>query len=165
VHEWIARDLYWGIMPTASSPSPSPQLAEMLCFSVYAANHALTRVYKPLLEPLGLTYPQYLVMLSLWAEDGQTVGRIGDQLFLESSTVTPLLKRLEAAGLVSRGRDQADERVVRVRLTEPGRALRDKAASIPDCILQATGLELEAALRLRDEMGRLRDSLAGRDVG
>ena len=136
-----------------------PLPGELLCFSVYATAHALNRVYKPLLEPLGLTYPQYLVMLSLWAEDGQTVGQIGATLFLESSTITPLLKRLEAAGLVTRLRDSADERVVRARLTEAGVALRDRARSVPDCILGATGLDVAGAIRLRDEVERMRAAL------
>jgi DNA-binding MarR family transcriptional regulator len=142
---------------------PLPRPSELLCFSVYATTHALNRVYKPLLEPLGLTYPQYLVMLILWAGDGrsngQTVGQICEQLLLESSTVTPLLKRLEAAGLVRRNRDRADERVVRVRLTPAGEVLREQARIIPDCILEAGGLDLAAANRLRDEVERLRRSL------
>ncbi|MCR0980714.1 MarR family winged helix-turn-helix transcriptional regulator [Roseomonas populi] len=136
-----------------------PRPAELLCFSVYAAAHAMNRVYKPLLERLGLTYPQYLVMLTLWDEDGQTVGQVSERLFLESSTITPLLKRLEAAGLVTRERDRTDERVVRARLTEAGRALREKALDIPGCILGATGLDLPAAVRLRDEVDGLRKSL------
>jgi len=136
-----------------------PQPGDLLCFSLYAASHALNRVYKPHLDPLGLTYPQYLVMLTLWAEDGQTVGEIGEALFLESSTITPLLKRLEAAGLVSRSRDTADERVVRVRLTETGSVLREKAEPIPDCVLQATGLTLTEATTLRSELERMRRNL------
>ncbi|MBP0446257.1 MarR family transcriptional regulator [Roseomonas sp. SSH11] len=142
-----------------------PRPAEMLCFSLYAANHALTRVYKPLLEPLGLTYPQFLVMLSLWAEDGLTVGQIGDRLFLESNTLTPLLKRLEAAGLVARARDARDERVVRVRLTPAGRGLREGAEAIPGCILQASGLEAQEATRLREEVERLRRALETSGAG
>ncbi|MBP0492526.1 MarR family winged helix-turn-helix transcriptional regulator [Pararoseomonas indoligenes] len=136
-----------------------PRPAELLCFSVYAAAHAMNRVYKPLLDPLGLTYPQYLVMLTLWDEDGQTVGQVSERLFLESSTITPLLKRLETAGLLTRERDRADERVVRARLTEAGRALREKALGIPACILGATGLDMAAAVRLRDDVERLRHSL------
>ncbi|WP_458096394.1 MarR family winged helix-turn-helix transcriptional regulator [Roseomonas sp. WA12] len=132
---------------------------DLLCFSVYAAGHALNRVYKPLLDPLGLTYPQYLVMLGLWAEDGLTVGQIGAQLYLESSTVTPLLKRLEAAGLVRRARDEVDERVVRAWLTEAGDALRARAGAIPDCIVGATGMDAEGAERLRAEVERLRAAL------
>ncbi|WP_338663245.1 MarR family transcriptional regulator [Pararoseomonas sp. SCSIO 73927] len=136
-----------------------PRPAELLCFSLYAAAHAMNRVYKPLLEPLGLTYPQFLVMLTLWDEDGQTVGQVSDRLLLESSTITPLLKRLEVAGLLKRERDRTDERVVRVRLSEAGLALREKALDIPSCILGASGLDLEGAVRLRDEVERLRHAL------
>ena len=88
------------------------KLDNFICFALYTANHAMNRVYKPLLDALGLTYPQYLVMVSLWEEDGQTVGGLGDKLFLESSTLTPLLKRLEAAGYIRRERSREDERVV-----------------------------------------------------
>ena len=144
---------------------PLPLPGDLLCFSVYAAGHALNRVYKPLLDPLGLTYPQYLVMLALWAEDGQAVGQIGATLFLESSTVTPLLKRLEAAGLVRRVRDAGDERVVRIWLTEAGSALRERAREIPGCILGATGLDAEGATRLRAEVERLRLALEGSAAG
>jgi DNA-binding MarR family transcriptional regulator len=156
----IVCELYWAYSYLDRFMSlPLPRPAELLCFSLYAATHALNRVYKPLLEPLGLTYPQYLVMLSLWAEDGQTVGGIGSQLFLESSTVTPLLKRLEGAGLVARARDAVDERVVRVRLTAAGSALRELARGIPDCVLSATGLDVMGATALRDEVERLRLAL------
>ena len=140
-------------------PSPLPRPADLLCFSLYAASHALGRVYKPLLEPLGLTYPQYLVMLSLWDEDGQTVGGIGERLLLESSTITPLLKRLEAAGLIARSRDTVDERVVRARLTPAGDALRERARDIPRCLLGATGLDASGAERLRAELDRMRAAL------
>ena len=95
-----------------------PKLENFLCFAVYAAGHALTRVYKPLLDAIDLTYPQYLVMVSLWQKDRQTVGQIGEQLFLESSTLTPLLKRLETAGLVERQRNATDQRQVHITLTE-----------------------------------------------
>lgn len=141
------------------SPAAAPPLADLLCFAVYSASHAFNRVYKPLLERLGLTYPQYLVMVTLWEDDDQRVSQIGERLFLESSTLTPLLKRLEVAGFVSRSRDAADERVVRVRLTEAGRALRAQAAEIPGCILAASGLSLDELLRLKDEIGRLRAAL------
>src|SRR5260370_24247641 len=98
------------------------RLGEFLCFAVYAASHAFNRVYKPLLDELGLTYPQYLAMVLLWERDDQTVGSLSEKLFLESSTLTPLLKRLEALGHVKRTRDPADERQVRVRFTDKGRA-------------------------------------------
>lgn len=168
-HYISSRDIYQRAFhpsfPQASMNESLPRPAELLCFSVYAAAHAMNRVYKPLLEPLGLTYPQYLVMLILWDEDGLTVGQVSDRLFLESSTITPLLKRLEAAGLLTRERDQADERVVRARLTETGRALQEQARAIPRCVLGATGLELPEALRLRDEVDRLRLSLQSATPG
>lgn len=135
------------------------QLEKFLCFSVYSASHAFNRIYKPLLDGLGLTYPQYLVMVALWQEDDQSVRSIGEKMYLESSTLTPLLKRLEAAGLVSRKRDPKDERSVRVNLTEDGQALRTKAEEIPTCILEATGLDLETAKRLNRDLRTMRDQL------
>ncbi len=135
------------------------QLEKFLCFSVYSASHAFNRIYKPLLDGLGLTYPQYLVMVALWQEDDQSVRNIGEKMYLESSTLTPLLKRLEAAGLVSRKRDPKDERSVRVSLTEDGKALRTKAEEIPTCILEATGLDLETAKRLNRDLRTMRDQL------
>jgi MarR family transcriptional regulator, organic hydroperoxide resistance regulator len=140
-------------------PAPTATLDEFLCFAVYSANHAFNRVYKPLLDTLGLTYPQYLVLVALWAEDGQTVGGLGDRLFLESNTLTPLIKRLEALGHVSRRRDPADERQVRVRLTEQGRVLQGKAAGVPSSILAASGLSEEALQRLQAEIAALRERL------
>ena len=134
-------------------------LPDVLCFAVYAANHAFGRAYKPLLDRLGLTYPQYLVMVILWEGEGPTVGAIGRRLFLESNTLTPLLKRLEAQGLVSRARDSGDERQVVVRPTERGLALRKEARSVPGCIEQATGLDGPGLACLRDELGRLRERL------
>src|SRR5258706_16439520 len=131
----IVRDIYHdGLMrfamprpKRAPKPDDALRLGEFLCFAVYSASHAFNRVYKPLLDELGLTYPQYLVMVLLWEQDDQTVGSLGEKLFLESSTLTPLLKRLEALGYVKRTRDPVDERQVRVRLTERGRALRERA--------------------------------------
>jgi len=140
-------------------PDDALNLGDFLCFAVYSANHAFNRVYKPLLDKLGLTYPQYLAMVLLWSEDNQTVGGLGEKLFLESSTLTPLLKRLEALGLVKRSRDPADERQVRVHLTDQGRALREKAVEVPPCILEASGLELEEAKRLLAEITALRNTL------
>ena len=123
-------------------------LGNQLCFAIYSTAHAFNRVYKPLLDRLGLTYPQYLVMLVLWEGDGLTVGDIGERLQLDSGTLTPLLKRLEAMGLLDRSRDPSDERQVRVRLTNAGRALQKKARNIPRCILEATGLSLADLRRL-----------------
>ena len=140
-------------------PNGALRLGEFLCFAVYSANHAFNRVYKPLLDELGLTYPQYLAMVLLWEQDDQTVGSLGEKLFLESSTLTPVLKRLEALGHVKRTRDPVDERQVRVRLTERGRALRQKARDVPGCILDASGLELDELLRLQGEIVALRSAL------
>jgi DNA-binding MarR family transcriptional regulator len=131
------------------------RLDNQLCFAVYAAAHAFNATYKPLLEPLGLTYPQYLVMLALWQEDGVTVSGLGGRLELDSGTLTPLLKRLEAAGLVSRLRDAADERQVRITLTGAGRALKAKAKGIPRALLCASGLAPEEAVALRGKLESL----------
>lgn len=135
------------------------KLDSQLCFAVYAAAHAFTATYKPLLEPLGLTYPQYLVMLVLWQEDGMTVSAIGSRLGLDSGTLTPLLKRLEAAGLVSRIRDAADERQVRITLTGPGRALKAKAKGLPRALLCASGLTLAEIAALRGKLESLAANL------
>lgn len=118
--------------------------------------------YKPLLEPLGLTYPQYLALSALWAEDGQTVGQIGAALMLDSNTLTPLLKRLEQAGWITRRRDSADERQVRLTLTDEGRALGARAAEVPLCFLDRTGLTVEEAAGMRDDLTALRDRLRPR---
>ena len=135
------------------------RLDNQLCFAVYAAAHAFNATYKPLLEPLGLTYPQYLVMLVLWQEDGITVSAIGAQLGLDSGTLTPLLKRLEAAGLVARLRDAADERQVRITLTAAGRALKQKAKGIPKALLCASGLALKDIGALRSRLESLAANL------
>lgn len=132
---------------------------DMICFALYSATHAMQQAYKPLLEEIGLTYPQYLVMLTLWDEEGLPVGEIGRRVHLESNTLTPLLKRLEAQGLLRRRRDQQDERQVRIDLTDKGRALRPRAAHIPACILQKTGMDLAALTALRDQVMGLRDRL------
>lgn len=136
-------------------------LGDMLCFDVYAAHHAFTQAYKGLLEPLGLTYPQYLVLVALWSKDAQSVGALGAALGLESNTLTPLLKRMESAGLVVRRRDRRDERRVLVSLTERGRGLRAQASHIPGCIAAAAGLERGEFDRLHDLLVRLRGSLQG----
>ncbi len=135
------------------------KLDDFLCFAIYSANHALNRVYKPLLDALGLTYTQYIAMVTLWERDDQTVGSLGEKLFLESSTLTPVLKRLEALGLIVRARDKADERQVRVQLTATGRALQDRAKTIPPCILEASGLDMNELTRLKTEIATLRSSL------
>lgn len=132
---------------------------DMICFALYSAAHAMQQAYKPLLDDIGLTYPQYLVMTVLWAEDGQTVGAIGRQVLLDSSTLTPLLKRLESQGLVERSRDAKDERQVRIALTDAGRALATRAAQVPACFRDMTGLPVEELVALRDRITALRDRL------
>ncbi len=134
-------------------------LGNFLCFALYSANHAFGRLYRTLLEPLGLTYPQYLVMVVLWEADGRKVSDIGARLFLESNTLTPLLKRLETLGLVRRERGREDERQVYIHLTEAGRALREQATAIPGCVLAASGLDVSEARALTKAISALRDGL------
>ncbi|WP_118133532.1 MarR family winged helix-turn-helix transcriptional regulator [Oceanicella sp. SM1341] len=140
-----------------------PEFDRFLCFSVYSAGHAFNRLYKPLLDPLGLTYPQYLVMVVLWETDDITVGELGRKLALESSTLTPLLKRLEAAGRLERYRDAADERRVRIRLTPEGRALRAQAQTVPGCVLEATGMSEDRLTELQRDLDTLRRSLLAQE--
>lgn len=130
-----------------------------LCFAIYSAGHAFNQLYRPLLDGIGLTYPQYLVMVALWKRDDQTVKEIGQRLHLDSSTLTPLLKRLEGLGHINRSRDPSDERQVRLRLTEQGRALREKARAIPSCIGEATGLSPEHLRRLVKEITAARENI------
>lgn len=143
----------------APNPEHALSLDTFLCFAIYSVGHAFNRVYKPLLDELGVTYPQYLVMVLLWERDDQTVSSLGEKLFLESSTLTPLLKRLEALGHLQRRRDPSDERQVRVRLTKTGRALRAKAVHIPACIDDAIGFKPEDLRRLHTEITTVRKSL------
>jgi DNA-binding MarR family transcriptional regulator len=145
--------------PNAPAGNPALRLSNQLCFAIYSAAHAFNAVYKPLLDPVGLTYPQYLVMLVLWEQDGRTVKEIGEKLFLDSGTLTPLLKRLEAAKLVRRTRDPEDERQVRITLTDAGQALRGKAESIPVAIGCATGKQLREIEKIRNDVFALRDAL------
>lgn len=130
-----------------------------ICFALYGAAHAFTRAYKPLLEPLGLTYPQYLVMMALWEKETATVKTLGDMLGLDSGTLSPLLKRLEQAGLITRKRDTVDERQVLITLTENGAALKAQAVSVMGAIGEATGCSLEELDQLRDRVNALRDNL------
>jgi DNA-binding MarR family transcriptional regulator len=134
-------------------------LHNQLCFALYSASHAMTRTYKPLLDQLGLTYPQYLVMLVLWEQDGVLVKDIGHLLYLDSGTLTPLLKRMEGAGLVERKRDKGDERQVRISLTPAGRELRGRAQEVPVQIMCASGQSLDDMLRIRGELAAVRDAL------
>ncbi len=133
-------------------------LDAQLCFALYAAQRAMTRAYAPLLAPLGLTYPQYLVMLVLWEADGAAVHELGLRLALDSGTLTPLLKRLEARGWVARRRDTADERVVRIHLTAAGRALRLEARTVPIALACRAGFD-PADRRARAALGALRAEL------
>lgn len=135
-------------------------LDNQLCFALHSASLAMTKVYKPHLDRLGVTYPQYLALLVLWERDGITVSDLGERLFLDSGTLTPLLKRLEAQGLVDRSRDPQDERRVVIRLTEQGRALKEQAAGIPACILGASGCSVEEIVKLAGEVKLLRQRLA-----
>lgn len=136
-------------------------LDQQLCFSAYATSLAFTKAYAPLLSELGLTYPQYLVLLVLWDEDGLTVRGIGERLHLDSGTLTPLLKRLENAGYVRRSRDKEDERLVRTMLTESGQALRNRAASLPCTLDRMTGLTPAAKRELREKLDVIRAALIG----
>lgn len=132
---------------------------DMLCFALHSAAHAMHAAYAPLLEPLGLTYPQYLVLSALAAQEDQTVGRLGATLRLESNTLTPLLKRMEAAGWLTRRRGKQDERQVLIALTPEGHALAARAAAVPRAFAQKTGLDLSQITDLRDILTALRDRL------
>lgn len=123
---------------TDQPASTDVKLSDFLCFAVYSANLAFGKAYKPILEELGLTYTQYITIIALWEEDNQTVSSLGEKLFLESNTLTPILKKLEAAGYVERQRDPEDERQVRVGLTKSGRRLREKGLNMD--LVEATGL-------------------------
>ncbi|MDE2429712.1 MAG: MarR family transcriptional regulator [Burkholderiales bacterium] len=134
-------------------------LDNQFCFALYSASLAMTKTYKPLLEKLGLTYPQYLVMLVLWEKDDVLVKDIGKLLFLDSGTLTPLLKRLETAGFLIRSRDETDERQVRITLTEEGKALKKQAKEIPPQIMCASRQSTESLIKLREQLTVLRNDL------
>lgn len=136
-------------------------LDHQLCFALYSASLTMTKVYKPMLRELGVTYPQYLVLLALWERDEVTVSEVGERLFLDSGTLTPLLKRLEAQGLIARRRSAQDERQVIVSLTADGRKLRAKAQKIPPEILCASGCTLPEIGDVTRRVQKLRRSLAG----
>jgi MarR family transcriptional regulator, organic hydroperoxide resistance regulator len=133
--------------------------SDLLCFSLYSTSHAMQRAYAPLLGPVGLTYPQYLVLLTLWTEAEQTVGQISRALQLESNTLTPLLKRLEAQGLVQRHRSTRDERQVIVTLTPKGQKMESALRHVPDCIAQRSGMDQPALKALRDQILGLRQAI------
>jgi MarR family transcriptional regulator, organic hydroperoxide resistance regulator len=130
-------------------------LRNQLCFSVYSTSIAINRLYKPILDPLGLTYPQYLVLAALWEEDVQSIGAIADRLALESSTITPLVKRLEAGGFVTRQRCTVDERQVHVRLTPQGCTVREKTFCLKDAMLEKTCMTEQDIIRLNEDVQRL----------
>lgn len=139
--------------------NPALLLDNQLCFALYSTSLAMTKLYQPLLKALGLTYPQYLVMLVLWEGDGISVSDLGERLFLDSGTLTPLLKRLQHAGLLQRQRSVADERRVQIVLTPAGRALQAQAAAVPTCVLKAVDFPLPELLGLTRQMQGLRAKL------
>jgi MarR family transcriptional regulator, organic hydroperoxide resistance regulator len=142
-------------------PDQALLLDNQLCFALYSTSLAMTKLYKPLLDELGLTYPQYLVMLVLWERDGLIVSELGERLFLDSGTLTPLLKRLESAGLIARIRAVQDERRVHITLTAAGRRLKAKAQKVPGCVLSASQCSIPELVQLTTQIRNLRERLAG----
>lgn len=138
---------------------PTPLLDEQLCFAIYSTSLAMSKVYRPLLAKLGVTYPQYLVLMALWNQDQVTVSEIGSRVFLDSATLTPLLKRMEAAGLVERVRSARDERQVIISLTTAGREMQNEAGKIMSSILCATQCSKDEAIALKDQLVALRNNL------
>jgi DNA-binding MarR family transcriptional regulator len=150
---------------TDRTSNPPVSLDSQLCYSIYSAGIAVQRLYKPFLDELGLTYPQYLVLNVLWAEDAQSVGAIAEKLALESSTLTPLLKRLEVSGLVARTRNPDNERQVVVALTDAGRALQQKGGCLGDALLMASGDTPEVLADVNAQVRALRDKIYGHVEG
>ena len=144
----------------SDTPSPSVALDDQLCFALYAASRAVTARYRPMLDELGLTYPQYLVLMLLWESDGQTVGQLGSRLALDSGTLSPLLKRLTAAGLVTRHRRVDDERSVSIQLTERGRALESRALEVSGQMIGALGMDVAEFDHLKSELRTLTDRVS-----
>ena len=147
------------LAPTKQTLRLSLELDEQLCFVLYSASRAMNKVYRQVLSPVGLTYPQYLVMMVLWARDEVTVSSIGERLYLDSATLTPLLKRLEGAGLISRTRAKADEREVVIALTTAGRLLRQKVKAVPSQVFCATECSSEALASTKLQLESLRNNL------
>lgn len=145
--------------PSARQAMDPLALDNQFCFALYSASLAMTKTYKPFLDKVGLTYPQYLVMLVLWQQDDILVKAIGERLFLDSGTLTPLLKRLEASSLIVRTRDESDERQVRITLTKEGRALKKKAQDIPYQVLCASGQSPDDLMDMRARLSRVRNDL------
>ncbi|MFB4382263.1 MarR family transcriptional regulator [Agrobacterium sp. LR_9] len=150
---------------TKEKPNNPVPLDDQLCYAIYSAGMAIQRVYKPLLDGLGLTYPQYLVLNVLWRDNEQTVGGIAEKLALESSTLTPLLKRLEASGLVRRTRNPENERQVVVALTDQGRALRSRAGCLGEALLTASGQSAQHLSDLNRDVRELRDAIYTQMIG
>ena len=146
--------------PSTTTPL---ELQDFLCFAIYSASHAFNRVYQPLLRNLDLTYPQFIALVLLWEQDGQTVGELGQKLFLQSNTLTPMLKRLESLGYIKRSRDAADERQVRINVTEAGRKLRLRASDIVQSVRNATGLQDMQVKELLGKVDNLRTALEGQN--
>ncbi|MBX8467994.1 MULTISPECIES: MarR family winged helix-turn-helix transcriptional regulator [unclassified Pseudomonas] len=142
---------------TANTAPTDLKLSDFLCFAVYSTNLAFGKAYKPILERLGLTYTQYITIVSLWEQDNQTVGGLGEKLFLESNTLTPILKKLQAMGYVQRQRDPADERQVRISLTQSGRDLRNVSSGTS--LFEATGLTTEEFTQMQKSIVKLRNNL------
>ena len=138
-------------------PAGERRLGDFLCFAIYSANLAFGRAYRKGLEDLGLTYPQWIAIVALWEQDGQTVSELGEKMFLESNTLTPVLKKLETMGYLRRQRDPADERQVRISLTEEGRRLREKGMHMN--LVASTGLKPDEFVRLQETVVTLRDNL------
>ncbi|MFF7127718.1 MarR family transcriptional regulator [Streptomyces sp. NPDC008240] len=158
----MARKSYPGDMTATQNPAPEAdwlRLDRQICFSLHAASRAFNSVYRVILKDLGLTYPQYLVMLVLWEQGDLPVKKLGEHLRLDSGTLSPLVKRLEGAGLVRRERSAQDERSVRVRLTEEGAALRERALQVPRRIMAATGFDLAEIGELRERLDQLTTAL------
>jgi DNA-binding MarR family transcriptional regulator len=143
----------------SAKPAGSPRLGEQLCFALYSTSLAMDKIYRKLLRELGLTYPQYLVMLVLWERDGVSVSQIGERLYLNSATLTPMLKRIEALGWISRRRAPEDERQVIVSLSRAGRELRQKTGDVQGGVLRASGCTLEELVAIKQQLDRLRSRL------
>ncbi|AOJ38001.1 MULTISPECIES: MarR family transcriptional regulator [Burkholderia] len=143
--------------PTEAPSDTAPKLSEFLCFAIYSTNLAFGKAYKPILEALGLTYTQYITIIALWEQDNQTVGQLGEKLFLESNTLTPILKKLETMGYLERHRDPSDERQVLVSLTKSGRRLREKGLDMN--LVEATGLKPDEFAKMQKAIVTLRGNL------
>lgn len=135
------------------------KLENQLCFSVYTTSRLITKIYRPLLDELGITYPQYLVMLVLWEMDSITLKDLGNRLYLDSGTLTPLLKRLEGMKLIKRERSTEDERLLCVTITDDGRKLKEKALSIPSCILKAIDVDMYKLMQMKEDLDMLMNKI------